>query len=199
MESTSIARRAIVEHVVSSQVPSERRNEILEFLELFGYKPDRTIIQVHITGYFNKKGATPAVPRGKPSKRYRGTTFMVVGRTHDPAIMEHVTKPRKNTNTARPGYVGYLWKGRDPQLKSPHEIIPLDFTPLHISYPKDWKDVFATKGFLFAMHVPSSFAKEKNGLTRLLYRLGKTVNVKEPWEFLKEMKNFRYNHQQYQQ
>ena len=43
------------ERIVSDQVPSDRRQEILEYLKLFGYKPDRTIIQVHIAGFFNKK------------------------------------------------------------------------------------------------------------------------------------------------
>ncbi len=43
------------ERVVSEQVPQDRRQEMLEYLKLFGYKPDRTIIQVHIAGFFNKK------------------------------------------------------------------------------------------------------------------------------------------------
>ena len=29
--------------IVADQVPSNRRKEILEYLKLFGYKPDRTI------------------------------------------------------------------------------------------------------------------------------------------------------------
>jgi hypothetical protein len=31
--------------------------------------------------------------------------------------------------------------------------------------------MFATKGFMFALHVPASFAKDKNRLTRALYRV----------------------------
>jgi hypothetical protein len=42
--------------ISSSQVSDNRRNEIHEYLKLFGYKPDKTIIQVHITGFFRKKG-----------------------------------------------------------------------------------------------------------------------------------------------
>ena len=38
--------------IVADQVPSNRREEILEYLKLFGYKPDRTILQAHITGFF---------------------------------------------------------------------------------------------------------------------------------------------------
>jgi hypothetical protein len=37
------------ESIISSQVFDKRRNEIYEYLKLFGYNPDRTIIQVHIT------------------------------------------------------------------------------------------------------------------------------------------------------
>jgi hypothetical protein len=32
------------EHIVADQVPSNRREEVLEYLKLFGYKPDRTIL-----------------------------------------------------------------------------------------------------------------------------------------------------------
>jgi hypothetical protein len=192
------AQRAIAEHKVSADIPANRRQEILEYLSLFGYKPDRTIIQVHITGFFNKKGGgatlspREAERREAAAKRYGGATFTIVGRTHDPVIMDQVIKPRKSSKEASPGYIGYMWKNRDPQLRPPHELIPLDFTPVHFAYPKDWKDIFATKGFLLAMHVPSSFAKEKNVVTRALYRLGKNVDPKEPWTFLKELKDVGY-------
>jgi hypothetical protein len=39
--------------LVSKQVSAKRRNEICEYLKLFGYK---TIIQVHVTGFFRRKG-----------------------------------------------------------------------------------------------------------------------------------------------
>src|ERR687897_757468 len=80
------------EHIVADQVPSNRREEVLEYLKLFGYKPDRTILQVHIVGFFNKRRAnTRAVEqREAASRRYGGTTFVVVGRTHDPSIMDLV-------------------------------------------------------------------------------------------------------------
>jgi hypothetical protein len=191
------------ESIISTQVPDNRRNEIHEYLKLFGYKPDKTIIQVHITGFFRKKGQqfnqkekerhTAAV------KRYGGTTFVIVGRTHDPSIIENVVKPKKkNPLDTSPGYVGYLWKNKDSQKRAPHEVIPLDFTPIHLPYPSDWKNMFATKGFMLALHVPASFAKDKNKLTRALYRIGKSgiVDVKKEWTFINEIKQFGINNTQ---
>lgn len=52
----SIKTISQAESIVSSQVFDKRRTEIYEYLKLFGYKPDKTIIQVHITGFFRKKG-----------------------------------------------------------------------------------------------------------------------------------------------
>jgi hypothetical protein len=160
------------ERIVSDQVPPNRREEIVEYLKLFGYKPDRTILQAHIAGFFNKRraGARAAEKRAATAKRYGGTNFVVVGRTHDPSIMDLVIKPRKKPERASPSYVGYLWKNRDPQNRSPHEVVPLDFTPMHVPYPQDWKNIFATKGFMIALHMPASFAKDKNRLSRALYR-----------------------------
>ena len=43
------------QQLVSIQVPPNRREEILEYLKLFGYKSEKTIIQVHIVGFFRKK------------------------------------------------------------------------------------------------------------------------------------------------
>src|ERR1041385_6012565 len=40
---------------ILNEVPENRRQEIYEFMSLFGYKPDRTILQVHITGFFKKR------------------------------------------------------------------------------------------------------------------------------------------------
>ena len=31
--------------------------------------------------------------------------------------------------------MGYLWKNNDSQKRAPHEVIPLDFTPIHLPYP----------------------------------------------------------------
>ncbi len=167
---------------------------MLEYLKLFGYKPDRTIVQVHIAGFFNKKrpGGRQAEKSAAAAKRYGGTTFVVVGRTHDPSIMEQVSKPKKKPEVASPGYVGYLWKDKDPQGRAPHEAMPLDFTPAHLAYPQDWKNMFATKGFMLALHVPASFAKHKNKLTRALYRVGKTADVRQPWDFLNEIRGSGY-------
>ena len=44
------------------------------------------------------------------------------------------------------------------------------------------------KDLCYALHVPSSFAKDKNRLTRTLYRIGKRMvditNTKNEWIFL---------------
>jgi hypothetical protein len=183
--------------IISKQIFAGRRNEIHEYLKLFGYKADNTIIQVHVTGYFRKKGQQ-ANQKEKASqaatiKRYGGTSFVIVGRTHDPSIMDNVIKPKKrNPLDSSPGYIGYLWKNKDPQKRAPHEVIPLDFTPINLPYPTEWKNMFATKGFMLALHVPSSFARYKNKLTRALYRISKCgiVDVKKKWTFLSELKQF---------
>jgi Short C-terminal domain len=190
------------ESIISNQVYVNRRNEIHEYLRLFGYKQDKTIIQVHITGFFRKKGQQPSQKekeRHTAVKRYGGTSFVIVGRTHDPSIIENVVKPKKkNLLDTSPGYVGYLWKNKDPQKRAPHDVLPLDFTPIHLPYPTDWKNIFATKGFMLALHVPSSFAKDKNRLTRALYRLGKSsiIDVKNEWTFLNDIKQFGFNNMQ---
>jgi hypothetical protein len=182
-----------VENKISNEVPQNRRSEIYEFMKLFGYKPERSIVQVHLTGFFRKKKYTPReIEQHKTTtKRYGGTTFVVIGRTHDPSIMEMVVKPKKkNPYDNSPGYIGYLWKNKDAQKRAPHEIIPLDFTPIHLPYPTDWKNMFATKGFMLAMHVPSFLAKDKSKITRELYRIGRSrVDIKQEWSFLNELKN----------
>lgn len=193
------------ESIISNQVYDNRRNEIHEYLRLFGYKADKTIIQVHITGFFRKKGQQPGQKEKERHiaavKRYGGTSFVIVGRTHDPSIIENVVKPKKkNPLDTSPGYVGYLWKNKDPQKRAPHDVLPLDFTPIHLSYPTDWKNIFATKGFMVALHVPASFAKDKNRLTRALYRLGKSgvVDVKNEWTFLNDIRQYGFNKMQQQ-
>jgi hypothetical protein len=186
------------ERIVADQVNSNRQAEILEYLRLFGYKPDRTILQVHIAGFFNKRRAnTKAVEQRETStRRYGGRTFVVVGRTHDPSIMDLVLKPKSKREATSPGYIGYLWKNKDPQKRAPHEVVPLDFTPTHVPYPEDWKNLFATKGFMVALHVPASFAKDKNKLTRALYRAGKKADVRKRWDFIEEIRNSGYGQQQ---
>lgn len=192
---------AKTESIISSQVFYNRRNEIYEYLKLFGYKPDKTIIQVHITGFFRKKGQQQSSQKeiertAAAIKRYGGTSFVVVGRTHDPFIMENIVKPKtKNTVVNSPGYMGYLWKNKDPQKRDPHEVIPLDFTPIHLPYPSDWKNMFSTKGFLLALHVPSSFAKNKNRLTRALYHVAKkssVIDIKKEWTFLNDIRQYGF-------
>lgn len=167
---------------------------------MFGYKADKTVIQVHVTGFFRRKrqqaNQKKKARQAATIKRYGGVSFVIVGRTHDPSIMESVIKPKKrNPLDTSPGYIGYLWKNKDPQKRSPHEVIPLDFTPINLSYPTEWKNMFGTKGFMLALHVPSSFARYKNRLTRALYRISKSgvVEIKKEWTFLNEMKQFGVN------
>ena len=185
------------QELVSIQVPQNRRNEIKEYLKLFGYKSEKTIIQVHIVGFFNKRRLNQREfeQKSKAVRRYGGTSFIIVGRTYDPSIIEKVIKPKtKDPLESSPGYIGYLWKDKDLDNKSPHELIPLDFTPIHLPYPDDWKKMFGTKGFLIAMHVPTSFVKDKNKITRALYHIAKTgINIKKEWSFLNDIKNLGYN------
>ena len=61
------------ESIISNQVSDNRRNEIHEYLKLFGYKPDKTIIQVHITGFFRKKGQQPS--QKEKSSRYKSRIY----------------------------------------------------------------------------------------------------------------------------
>jgi hypothetical protein len=186
------------QQMVSMQIPLKRRQEILEYLKLFGYKPEKTILQVHIIGFFSKRrlNQRELEKKTKAVKRYGGTSFIVIGRTYDPSIIEKTIKPKnKDPLESSPGYIGYLWKGKDSFNRAPDELIPLDFTPIHLPYPDDWKKMFGTKGFLIAMHVPTSFVKEKNKITRALYHIAKTgINIKEEWNFLNNIKNLGYNY-----
>ena len=182
------------ESLILKRVPQNRRREIYEYLKLFGYNPDRTILQVHITGFFKKRKYSPGeLEKHRATvKRYGGTTFVIVGRTHDPSIMSKIVTPKKKDPYERsPGYIGYLWKNKDPEKRPPHEVIPLDFTPIHLPYPTEWKNMFATKGFMLALHVPSSFAKYKSDLTRALYRAGRksNIDVRKEWSFLDDLRN----------
>ena len=185
------------QQIVSIQVPPNRRNEIEQFLKLFGYNSEKTILQVHLIGFFRKKNLNQREieQKSKSVKRYGGTSFIVVGRAYDPAIIENVIRPKsKDPLELSPGYIGYLWKDKNPQNKPPHELIPLDFTPVHLPYPDDWKKMFATKGFLIAMHVPTSFVKDKNKITRALYRIAKNgLDIRKEWNFLNDIKNLGYN------
>ena len=194
---SSISDTSKQQQLVSIQVPPNRREELLEYLKLFGYKSEKTILQVHIVGFFNKRrlNQRELEQKSKAVKRYGGTSFIVVGRTYDPSIIENVVKPKvKDPSKSSPGYIGYLWKEKDLDNKSPHELIPLDFTPIHLPYPDDWKKMFATKAFLIAMHVPTSFVKDKNKIKRVLYHIAKTgINIKKEWSFLNDIKNLGYN------
>jgi hypothetical protein len=117
------------ESIVSKQVSVKRRNESYEYLKLFGYKADKTIIRVHVTGFFRRKGQQSdqkeKARQAAAIKGYGGISFVIVGRTHDPSIMENVIKY--------------------PQKRAPHEVIPLDFTPINLPYPTEWKSMFLPK------------------------------------------------------
>jgi hypothetical protein len=177
------------ESIVEREIPENRAEEIRRYLELFGYKPESSILQVYVSGFFGRTRPPEREmkAREEAARRYGGRTFTVVGRTHDPAILDNVIQPRKKPESANPGYVGYLWKDKDKEGKPPHELLPKDFTPAKLNYPKNWKDVFATRGFLITMHVPSSFAAKKNSLNRTIYRLKGRVDVKEPWGFIDDL------------
>lgn len=182
------------ESLISKQVPQNTRREIYEYLKLFGYNPNWAILQIYVTGFFKKKKYSPRELEKYRAivKRYRGTTFVIVGRTHDPSIISKIVTPKKKDPYDRgPRYIGYLWKNKDPEKGLPHEVIPLDFTPVHLPYPIDWKNMFATKGFMLSLHVPSSFAKYKSKLTRALYRVGRksNIDIRKEWSFLNDLRN----------
>lgn len=176
------------------EVPENRTEEILRYLRLFGYKPNSTILQVHIAGYFGRGRTTPkqVSQRERAASRYGGRTFVVVGRTHDPNFLRNLIAPKKRQEDSNPGYVGYLFKKKDQDGKAPHELLPLDFVPSELSYPPDWKDMLATRGYLVTMHVPSDFAPRKNELQRQLRRLKGRALVKEPWTFLDDLEQYGY-------
>ncbi len=180
---------------IQNEVFNARRGEIQQYLKLFGYKPEKTILQVHLAGYLGKgrRNAADSSKKKQASSRYGGTTFVVVGRSHDPAIMGLLIKPKKKPDGSSLGYIGYLWKDKNRETEAPHELLPLDFTPTHVPYPQEWKDIFATKGFMIAMHVPSAFAPQKNRLNRALYSVGKSVDVKKRWYFLDDVKKYGYH------
>ena len=52
---SSISADISKQQLIYIQIPPNRRQEILEYLKLFGYKPEKTILQVHIIGFFNKR------------------------------------------------------------------------------------------------------------------------------------------------
>jgi hypothetical protein len=181
------------EQTVRGQVPPERRREIGLYLELFGYKPDRTILQVHVAGSFGRRPQSPRETgrREAAASRYGGRTFTVVGSSHDPSMVVNLIPPRRSRE-ANPGYVGYLFAAKDEEGKPPHELLPLDLVPSGMTYPADWKSLFATKGYLIAMHVPTSFAPFKNELLRRLRRVGGAMDAKKRWTFFDELEEYGY-------
>ena len=179
---------------IKLQVPENRREEIREYLRLFGYKPERSILQIHVAGYFGR-GMRPAreiAARERAAVRYGGRTFTVVGRTHDPEFLSRLIPPRKK-DVASSGYLGYLFQRKDKEGKTPDENLPIDFTPMPLHYPKEWKNLFGTRGYLIVMHVPSDFARKKNELLRKLRQTRSSVDVKKEWAFLNEVAALGYD------
>jgi len=170
---------------ISVEVPENRRDEIKEFLQLFGYNPNTTVLQVHIPGKFGRGGSVSSLAREAAKERYGGTTFIVVGRTHDPNVKKIVQPPISQSAS----YFGYLHKGADPKGRAPHELLPLDFTPSGFDYPETWRQQMpGGSGWLITMHVPAAFAKDKNALMAAIRKAGKTQNAEDKWEFVDTVK-----------
>lgn len=180
--------------VVDQQVPSGRREEIERYLRLFGYKPERTILQVHVAGTLGRRAPQPieSQKRRSVATRYGGNTFTVVGRSHDPSLVGRLVPPRK-TEGANPGYLGYLFAAKDQGGRPPHELLPLDFVPNGMVYPGEWKTLYRTPGYLITMHVPASFAPYKNELLRRLRRIGGAMDVRKVWTFFDELEEYGFD------
>jgi hypothetical protein len=184
------------ESLIASQVPENRREEIRRYLELFGYNPGRSILQVHLAGSFGrtKRTSKELAVRERTATRYQGRTFTILGRTHDPSFIKKLIPPRtRRGQESNPGYLGYLWKKKDEGERPPDELIPLDFVPASLRYPRDWKDEFHSPGYLLAMHVSSDFARYKNDINNRLRRIRGDVDVKKEWRFLDELTEYGYD------
>lgn len=188
---------ATINTVIESEVPRNRREEIRRYLALFGYNPDRSILQVHLAGSFGGraiKRPKEIASRERAAARYQGRTFVVLGRTHDPGILQKLIPPRRRRRPeeTNEGYLGYLWRDATEGQKTPEEFIPLDFVPASLQYPRDWKEFFGAPGYLITMHVPSNFARHKNELNNRLRRIRGNVDVKKEWKFLDELTEYGY-------
>lgn len=194
--SSATATVQAAEQLVEREVPTDRQDEIRRYLELFGYKPGRTILQAHVAGSMGRRATTlPEMKRrASADTRYKGRTFTVLGRTHDPSIRDRLIPPRPRSGVMKnEGYLGYLFMPKDEGLKPPHELLPLDFTPASLQYPGEWKAAFGSaEGVLIAMHVPSDFAPSKNEIHRRLKRIAGAVDPRKEWEFLQELEEYGY-------
>jgi hypothetical protein len=182
------------ERIIEQEIPQFRREEIRKYLELFGYRPEYTILQVHEAGSFGR-GLRPArelAARARAAARYGGRTFVVVGRTHSTEFLRKLIPPKKQSESS-PGYLGYLFQKKDQDKKAPDELLPLDFTPTPLCYPRDWEDTLGEPAYLITMHVPTDFARRKNELIRRLGRIRGDVSVKKEWKFLEELGEFGYD------
>jgi hypothetical protein len=183
-----------VEDIVKRDVPSNRMEEIERYLKLFGYKPERTILQIHLAGSFGSKKYIPKnIERQEAArKKYGGTTFTLLGRTHDPAIEKYAIHPKRINPEYNEGYLGYLFMKKDADFKAPHELLPLDFIPMGLNYPTEWRVLFNTKGYFISMHVPSSFVLGKNEVHMQLRRMKGGIDPKKKWDFLDSLEKFGY-------
>ncbi len=64
------------------------------------------MIQIYIPGHFGKAAVNRELQREAAKERYGGTTFTVVGRTHDMSVKNRMNQPVSKYYTS--GYIGYL-------------------------------------------------------------------------------------------
>src|SRR5579883_2726177 len=113
MQKSKKARSSISGQSSQTQVLESAEEVIKRYLQLFGYKPERSILQVHVAGYFGRRSGrrepTPqeALRRARSVERYGAPTFVVVGRTHDPSIMERLVPPKKGKGDVEKSSPGY--------------------------------------------------------------------------------------------
>jgi len=151
-------------------VPFNRRNEFEDYLGLFGYNKERSILIIYNVHF-------------KPSDK----TFVIVGITYDPTIKKIMTPFDENPT----GYMGLITKNQD---KYPHQLLPLDFTPVFLSYPKGWKGNFKSSGFFVGLQIPSRFLQKKEELEKKIKEL-RDIDVSEPWLWLQEVNQFGFKFQ----
>jgi hypothetical protein len=178
----------------------EREKEIEEYLKLFGYKPERTLLYVFVppkgTRGFGRKYAPRELARlRRYQKRYGGPSFTIIGHTHDPSILIETRLPKD-----RKAGTKYLGSIVPPNA---HLKLPPDFCPTHFKHEDEpeLKRRFGT--YLIALYVPTlrSITKEgeitrslewKRTLLRKLYRIAKTHKPEERWIWLNDVADYGY-------
>lgn len=172
-------------------VPLNRCDEIRRYLELFGYDPGHTILQVNLAGKYGHTTPRDFMEQqtALTRQRYGGTVIVVVGRVHDPAVVNLVAKPRRpGKNSA---YVGYFSTGSSQSGLAPHEALPLDFVPQTMQYPDEWRQKFSnSRGYLVTMYVPTAFARHKNELLRHLRSAASLKDVRGAWDWIEPLRKY---------